>query len=887
MAESQSQHRFLEDENLQWVVWPVGGVGLSYVLLATATWLCTVFVGGGAVWMSPAEAMKALWGVVNGDRIDVWILTHTEAVAVAAPMWFWVVVALLATGGAVAAVAGYYAFKALGSSEKGTADHDKKQKERKQTKDQRKAAAATVARRWPLMPPYDPVDKPGPGVLLGTVGSFPRKPSVSKQNTPVLVVGPTGSGKTRGLMAPNVARWPGPVVATSVKLDDALLTLGYRLDRGPVRGFDPGGRLWPAFRAVGITPVVWDPVRLLQASYDKEADGLLLSTFLMSQTSARGAGSQDIWATLARQTMHRLLIIAVDLGADLEELLTWVLDPKSKVVTPLRKVEDQLPELSRKHLGKMNQLVQRDGKIFDSIAVTMEEVADTLDFTAGQPDAELIPTRITTDGGCGTLYLVADHLTQESHRPLFAAALRHLFHMTETFSDAAQRLNTVMQAERAAQAALAAATKTGAEDDPLLGFTPEPAPVDGPVQPTRPLFALDEMANLAPLPDLPAIISTIRTRGQVLTGIQAIAQLRTKWGDDAVSLRSNHPTIVEFGGGSDAASLSQQAQLSGLADSDAAEMRMLEKDTVRVTSGAAITFDVDVVDLDKWIDPKKIPSLDDAVAAAIEAATAAPHPPTGDKPETPPASAGPAAAQPPPPDPPSGNGTGPKIDAIAVSSPAEEPASAVAAAVAAAGPVVELFPTQGPAAQPQQPQQNGDLAAARVARSRERMKAEARPQHAGTGPGLAAARVAASAERAASGAPPPGRTKPRGSAGTAPAVPRLAQRDAPAPAVVAPDHAADEAPEEQGHREDAEDVPQGAGGTVAAETGTTVSVPTAEEMLRVAVHTLDGLTMPGETPSERDTALVAEWASMPAAELRDAWNAATQRDNRTEGRHLE
>ena len=917
-----------DEENLKWLLWPAAGITLVYSLLASAAWLSIGVVGGGAVWLSPMQAIRALGAVVEGGRIDVWILRNTTATAVAAPGWFWMILVLVATMASVGGLTAWHGTKAARSGDPSSPERKKARDDKKETKTQRKAIADTVARKWPIPPPYDPATNGGPGVLLGTAGTITSKLCVAKYGTPVMVIGPTGSGKTRGVIGPNVANWPGPVVSTSVKLDDALLTLPHRVDRGAVTGFDPGGRLWDAMKTVGITPVVWDPVRLLQLSPDFEADALLLSTFLMSQTSARGSGPQDIWATLARHTMHRLLIIAVELGADLEELLGWVLSPKDQVVTPLKKVVDMLPPLTQKHLGKMNQLVQRDGKIFDSIAITMEEVSDSLDFTARNPDAPLVPTRITTDGGAGTLYLVADHLTQESHRPLFAACLRHLFHATETHTNNAQRLNMVLRAERDGAKALSKALQELYGDqadisDPLLQLKAEAKASDGPVQPTRPLFALDELPNLAPLPDFPAIVSTIRTRAQVITGIQEASQLETKWGRDGDALLANHPTRMQFGGSGAALSMAQAAQVTGLAEADAADMRMLKRGKVRVTTGSAITFDLDVVKTDKWIDPKRTPDLDaavrDVIGELVERATAArervlaeraerdrkpaaqdPQDTTSSEPDADAVSgagvigrltASPAAANrshepqrstAPAPD--SGGGV---IERLVAQRPGSHPpqrearrtgrSKAITAAAEPSRAVVELF--DRPADDEPAPAQRAG-AAARVRNAGQRMRRSGRAGAATAEPKGAAARVAASSSRIREGHPGPGRSRPT------PTPEYESPAHPPPPAA----HSEDTADDIEHPHEDTTDGDDGAinadadvdseasgssGAAIAAvDVGSGPATdPSAEEMMRVAMHTLSELTLPGDQPDDRDVALVAEWAELPENAVRDAWHA--------------
>ncbi|MBK5287301.1 MAG: type IV secretory system conjugative DNA transfer family protein [Acidimicrobiia bacterium] len=56
---------------------------------------------------------------------------------------------------------------------------------------------------------------------------------------PLLVVGPPRAGKTTAINVPNVARWRGNVVATSIRADVLDVTYARRAGRGEVRVFDP------------------------------------------------------------------------------------------------------------------------------------------------------------------------------------------------------------------------------------------------------------------------------------------------------------------------------------------------------------------------------------------------------------------------------------------------------------------------------------------------------------------------------------------------------------------------------------------------------------------------------------------------------------------------
>ena len=70
------------------------------------------------------------------------------------------------------------------------------------------------------------------GIFL--LGQHGRRPLVTQPETSVLVIGPTRSGKTAGLVIPNLLDWEGPAIATSTKSELVDITAGRRQSMGPV-----------------------------------------------------------------------------------------------------------------------------------------------------------------------------------------------------------------------------------------------------------------------------------------------------------------------------------------------------------------------------------------------------------------------------------------------------------------------------------------------------------------------------------------------------------------------------------------------------------------------------------------------------------------------------
>ena len=81
------------------------------------------------------------------------------------------------------------------------------------------------------------VRDPGSGRI--TLGRYRRATIAAEERASVMVVGPSQSGKTSGLVVPALLEWAGPALATSIKSDVVHDTYAARAGVGEVRVFDP------------------------------------------------------------------------------------------------------------------------------------------------------------------------------------------------------------------------------------------------------------------------------------------------------------------------------------------------------------------------------------------------------------------------------------------------------------------------------------------------------------------------------------------------------------------------------------------------------------------------------------------------------------------------
>jgi hypothetical protein len=90
------------------------------------------------------------------------------------------------------------------------------------------------------------------GFVLGSHG---RTLIVTERETSVLVIGPTRSGKTTGLVVPNLFDWNGPAIVTSTKSELVDITAAHRQFVGPVHVYDPTGEIKTRYPSVTWSPL--------------------------------------------------------------------------------------------------------------------------------------------------------------------------------------------------------------------------------------------------------------------------------------------------------------------------------------------------------------------------------------------------------------------------------------------------------------------------------------------------------------------------------------------------------------------------------------------------------------------------------------------------------
>ena len=358
------------------------------------------------------------------------------------------------------------------------------------------------------------VDAPQPGRLI--LGRQGRRLVAAGNRASVVVVGPsTVSLKTTGLAIPSILEWDGPVIATSVKTDLLLTTIGRRRELGKAMVFDPTG-------VTGIESVKATPL----SGCGSWRGSMLVAHRLAS--SARSAGSNgledsDFWFNAAEKLLAPLLFAAASSGGTIADVIRWLNDgaeAEQEVTEKLTLTTEAADALSAWG-ANWNREERQRSSIYTTAETIMGAFADPRVLDASSAP-EYTPAELL-DGNSNTLYLCASDYEQERLRTLFAAMIAELVAVVSDIS-----------------------AETGKPIDPPL------------------LCVLDEAANVAPLPELDGLASTGAGKGiQLVTVFQDLAQVEARYGKRALTIVNNHAAKVFASGIGDPSTLDYISQVVG------------------------------------------------------------------------------------------------------------------------------------------------------------------------------------------------------------------------------------------------------------------------------------------------------------------------------------
>lgn len=328
-----------------------------------------------------------------------------------------------------------------------------------------------------------------------------------------IVVAPTQSGKTTGLAIPALLEWEGPVVATSIKTDLLRDTVECRRQLGEVMVYDPTEST--GFEGVRATPL---------AGATTWRGAMRVASWLCASADSRaGLENADFWHAAAAKLLAPLIYAAATNGLTMADAVRWLdSGPGSEPEVTELLERSGSPDALLAWRATWNRDERQRSPIFTTAETIVSAFADPR-VQAASSAAEYTPARLL-DGRSNTLYLCAPAHEQERLRPLFSMMIREI-------------LAVVYEA----------AAATGRALDPPL------------------LLALDEAANIAPIPNLDEIASSGAGQGiQLLTVFQDLAQVRKRYGADrARTILNNHRAKLFGSGISDPDTLEYVSRLVG------------------------------------------------------------------------------------------------------------------------------------------------------------------------------------------------------------------------------------------------------------------------------------------------------------------------------------
>ncbi len=328
-----------------------------------------------------------------------------------------------------------------------------------------------------------------------------------------LVLGPPRSGKTSSLVIPNILLSDGPVVSTSTKPDVMESTAPARSRDGWTFLYDPSGEVACPRH---VERVGWSP---LTTASDWDAAVVTADAMVAASRMSSARVGEHHWTERAGALLSTLLHAAALEDVPMRDVLRWI--DRHNGADPL-----------------------------EILATKADREAPAADLLAGivATDSREQSGIWSTASGVLAAYRTGGAAASTSAPPLDFAA----------FCDGPNTLYVCSTGRRQRQFAPLVVSVIGDVRDAAYARAHEGR--TGP--PT--LLALDEVANIAPIPDLPAMVSEGAGQGLlVLACLQDLSQARARWGTAADGFVSLFGTTVVLRGIADTRTLRDLSALAG------------------------------------------------------------------------------------------------------------------------------------------------------------------------------------------------------------------------------------------------------------------------------------------------------------------------------------
>jgi len=344
------------------------------------------------------------------------------------------------------------------------------------------------------------------GVYLGRTAQGDVT-SGSQRST--LVLGPSRSGKTSSLIVPNLLLTQRSSVITSTKDDIVRVMAGARSD-GVALLYDPSGTI-PT--PPGVHRVGYSPLR-----QSRTWDGAVLATrsLLDVQSHARAGRGEDHWTERASALVAPLLHASAMQDETLAQVVSRI---------DHREVTDSLSLLNERYgehhpaTSLLSGIMKSEERERSGIWSSASGLFSGMRTEAARQSARDAPLNVAAFlSGPHQLHIVSPSRHQAVVTPLVVGMIDEIVHATYDTHHRGSRL----------------------------------------------LLALDELANVAPLPRLASVVSEGGGQGVVtLACLQDLSQARSRWGAQADGFLSLFPTTVVLPGIADRPTLELLQRLGG------------------------------------------------------------------------------------------------------------------------------------------------------------------------------------------------------------------------------------------------------------------------------------------------------------------------------------
>jgi len=379
-------------------------------------------------------------------------------------------------------------------------------------------SAAAVVRTGPTMRPslkgtkIQPIDV---AVSLGrTMAGLALWVAVESS---VVVIAAPRQGKTSQIIIPWLTSWPGPALVTSIRRDVLSATAAVRRKLGPVLVLAPTGMIdWP-------DAVQWSPASGCEDFGKAMQRADVMVTVGKKETSdSSGAGYFGLTATsLLAAWLHAVALT----GRTMDDVLEWgfnaSLDESVKILA-------NAPEAAPGIAKMLDSLYRNPSETRSNLFTTVQTALTPLfSKSARRSFAPSHGTGLDIEEflrSNGTIYLLVKDTQATTLAPLISAFVDEVIETVTRIAD----------------------ESPGGRLDPPFGMV------------------LDEVANVCPLPNLPALMSFAGGSGIFMTVIlQSMAQARQRWGQDAAEMLMGAATVKVALGGLSGKELDAFSDLAG------------------------------------------------------------------------------------------------------------------------------------------------------------------------------------------------------------------------------------------------------------------------------------------------------------------------------------